>query len=58
MKQDHLRMKLRMFMSEKEMSQDRMAQLLGTNKFTLSRWMTGKSKPSPAYTRVINEVVK
>lgn len=53
-----MRKKLRQFMAEKNISQDRLAELLGTNKFTLSRWMNGKSKPSPAYIQIIEAVVK
>ena len=53
-----MRKKLKTFMAEKNITQERLAQLLGTNKFTLSRWMNGKSKPSPAYVQIINDIIK
>ena len=53
-----MRKKLKEFMAEKNITQDRLAELLGTNKFTLSRWMNGKSKPSPAYMQIIESVIK
>ena len=53
-----IRKRLKLFMQEKAMSQECLAQMLGTNKFTLSRWMNGHSVPSPAYVQVINAVIK
>jgi transcriptional regulator with XRE-family HTH domain len=47
---------LQKYMIEKGITQDRLARLLGTTKFTLSRWMNGKNKPSQAYVRIIEDV--
>lgn len=49
--------RLREYMEERNISQERLARLLGTNKFTLSRWMNGHSKPSPAYLQIIESVI-
>lgn len=45
--------KIKKFMDEKNLNQTEMACLLGTTKFTFSRWMNGKNKPSQAYARII-----
>lgn len=50
--------KLKKFMSDKNINQDRLAALLGTTKFTLSRWMNGKNVPSNAYKQIIEDVLK
>ena len=50
--------KLKEFMARKNINQDRLARLLGTTKFTLSRWMNGKNTPSPAYKQLIEDVLK
>lgn len=50
--------KLKDFMVRKEINQDRMARMLGTTKFTLSRWMNKKNNPSPAYKSIIESVLK
>lgn len=50
--------KLKDFMVRKNINQDRLAALLGTNKFTLSRWMNGQNTPSPAYQSIIESVLK
>lgn len=50
--------KLKTFMLQKKITQDRLARLLGTTKFTLSRWMNGKNVPSPAYKQIIEDVLK
>jgi DNA-binding transcriptional regulator YiaG len=50
--------KIKKYMIRKRISQSEFARRIGTSRFTLSRWMNGRSKPSPAYVQIIESVIK
>jgi transcriptional regulator with XRE-family HTH domain len=49
---------LKTYMKQNSLSQTEMAEIFGTSKFTLSRWMNGHSKISKAYKRQILLLIK
>lgn len=54
----HMVNKIRKYIKVNGITQTRFAEDIGTTKFTLSRWMNGKSKPSPAYVQIIESFIK
>lgn len=49
---------LKSYMSRHGLSQDCVADYLGTNKHTVSRWVNGWNKPSQAYENLIKALIK
>ena len=50
--------KLKAYMNKNCLSQLAMANMLGTNTFTMSRWLNGHNKPSQAYQHLILSITK
>jgi plasmid maintenance system antidote protein VapI len=50
--------KLKQHMKKNNITATDMAALIGTTKFTFSRWINGKNEISQAYRSIINEVIK
>jgi len=49
---------IKVFMKKKGLKQYQAASMLGINKFTLNRWLTGKGKPGRAYERLIETLIR
>lgn len=49
--------KIKQYITKKSISQTQFAKLIGTSKFTLSRWLNGHNKPSKAYEQIINKIL-
>ncbi len=50
--------KLKKYMLLNKINCTKMASIIGTTKFTFSRWMNGKNEISQAYRSIINEIIK
>jgi DNA-binding transcriptional regulator YiaG len=49
--------KIKKYLLKNNISQSSFARIIGTNRFTMSRWIKGKHKPSQAYKKIIQSVL-
>lgn len=54
---DKLITKMIEYIEENELTYEQFSSMIGTNKWTISRWLNGKRSPSPAYRKIIKETI-
>ncbi len=50
--------KLKYYMKKRGLTQRELSAISGINEYTLSRWLTGRNKPSPLYEQIIEKLVR